>query len=75
MVQSAKDRIGGELAEPLDWPMRRRILAQRPMRSNVVLIALVGATDAAQMRLAEVNDVHSRRIEPIRLSAGSTYLI
>jgi hypothetical protein len=31
MMKSAKDRLGNKLAEPVDRPMGRRILAQRYM--------------------------------------------
>ena len=55
MMKSAEDRLTGELAEPLDWPMARRILTQGQMRSNSVVIAGVGRSDPAQMALAEDN--------------------
>jgi hypothetical protein len=57
MMKSAEDRLSGELAEPLDRPMARRILIQGQMRSQFVVIAGVGRKDPAQMRLAEDDDV------------------
>ena len=57
MVKSAEDRPSSELAEPLDRPMARRILAQGQMRSQFVVIAGVGRKDPAQMGLAEDDDV------------------
>ncbi len=57
MMKSAEDRPRGELAEPLDRPMARRILAQGQMRSEFVVIAGVGRKDPAQMGLAEDDDV------------------
>ena len=52
-----EDRPSSELAEPLDRPMARRILAQGQMRSEFVVIAGVGRKDPAQMGLAEDDDV------------------
>jgi hypothetical protein len=57
MMKSAEDRPHGELPEPLDWPMSRRILVQGRMRSAFVVIAGVGRQDPAQMALAEDDDV------------------
>ena len=57
MVQSAEYRLSSELAEPLDWPMARRILAQGQMRSEFVVIAGVSRKDPAQVGLAEDDDV------------------
>src|SRR5580704_1412773 len=57
MVQPAEDRLSGELAEALDRSMARRILAQRQMCSQVVVIDAVGRKDSAQVGLAEDDDV------------------
>jgi hypothetical protein len=57
MMKSAEDRLSGELAEPLDRPMARRILSQGQMRSEFVVVAGVGRKDLAQMGLAENDDV------------------
>ena len=56
-MKSAKDRLSSELAEPLDRPMARRILTQRQMRSQLVVVAGVGRKDLAQMGFAEDDDV------------------
>jgi hypothetical protein len=48
MMQSAEDRPSGELAEPLDRPMARRILTQGQMRSNSVVIAGVGSKNPSR---------------------------
>jgi len=45
MTKSAEDRPHGELPEPLDWPMARRILVQEQMRSELVAIAGVDRKD------------------------------
>jgi hypothetical protein len=37
------DRPRGDVTEPLDWPMARRILTKGQMRSNSVVIAGVGS--------------------------------
>jgi hypothetical protein len=68
MMKSAEDRLSGELAEPLDRPMARRILTQGRMRSQFVVIAGVGCKDPAQMRLAQDDDV----IHRTSLSAART---
>ena len=57
MMKSAEDRLGGELAEPLDRPMGRGILPQGKMRSDFVVVAGVAGKDSAQMSLAEDDDV------------------
>ena len=57
MVKAAEDRLSSELAEPLDRPIRRGILAQGQMRSEPVVVAGVGRKDPAQMGLAEDDDV------------------
>ena len=57
MMKSAEDRLSSELAEPLDRPTARRILAQGQMRSEFVVVAGVGRKDPAQMGLAEDDDV------------------
>ena len=54
MMKSAEDRLSRELAEPLDLPMDRRILSQRQMRSEFVVVA---GKDPAQMSLAEDDDL------------------
>ena len=57
MMQFAEDRPSNELAEPLDRPTTRRILAQVQMRSQFVVIAGVGCKHPVRMGLAEDNDV------------------
>ena len=72
MMKSAEDWPHGELAEPLDRPMARRILVQGQMRSELVVIADVGRKDPAQMGLAEDDDVieafpADRADQPLRM--------
>jgi hypothetical protein len=57
MMKSAKDWPSGKQAQLLDRPMARRILIQRQMCSELVVIACVGRKDPAQMGLAEDDDV------------------
>jgi len=57
VVKAAEDGLFGDLAEPLDRPMTRRIFAQGQMRSEFVVIAGVGDKNPAQMRLAEDDDM------------------
>ena len=56
-MKSAEDWPSNELAEALDRPMARRILAQGQMRSQFVVIDGVGCKDLAQVGLAEDDDV------------------
>jgi hypothetical protein len=57
LMKPAEDRPRGELTEPLDRPMDRRILAQGQMRSEPVVVARVGRKDSAQMAFAEDDSV------------------
>ena len=60
MMKSAENRPRGDVTEPLNGPTVRRILVQRQMRSEFVVITGVGRKNLAQMGFAE---------EPISLSA------
>ena len=57
MMKSAEKRPRGEVTEPLDRPTVRRILVQRQMRSEFVVIAGVGGKDSTQMGVADDDDV------------------
>jgi hypothetical protein len=57
MMKSAEDRLTGDLADPLDWPMARRILIQGQMRSEFVVIPGIGGKDLTQTSVAEDDDV------------------
>ena len=57
MMKSAENRPRDDLAVPLHGPMARRILGQRQMRPNFIVIAGIGKKDRAQMGLAEDGDV------------------
>jgi len=57
MMKSAEDWLSGDLADPLDRPMARRILIQGQMRSEFVVIPDVGGKDLTQMGVAEDDDV------------------
>jgi hypothetical protein len=72
MMKSAEDRLSGDLADPLDRPMARRILVQGQMRSELIVITGVGRKDPAQMGLAEDDDVieafpADRADQPLRM--------
>ena len=71
MMKPAENRPRGEPTEPLNRPMRRRVLAQGLMRSEFVVIARVGRKDPTQMGLAQDDDVIKAlpRIDSISLSA------
>lgn len=57
MMKSAENRPRDDLAVPLHGPMARRILGQRQMRPDFIVIAGVGRKDPAKMGLAEDDDV------------------
>jgi hypothetical protein len=57
MMKSAEKRPRGEVTEPLNGPMGRRILVQRQMRSEFVVIDGVGTKDSTQVGVAEDDDV------------------
>jgi transcriptional regulator with XRE-family HTH domain len=57
MMKSAENRPRCDLTVPMDRPMGRRILVQRQMRPEFVVVAGVGRKDPAQMGFAEDNDV------------------
>ena len=57
MMKSADDRLSSDLAEPLDRSTARRILVERQMRSEIVVIKSIVSKNPAQMRLAKDDDV------------------
>ncbi len=57
MMKSAEDWPCGDLAAPLDRPMARRILLQRQMCSEFVVIAFVDRKDLTQVGFAEDDDM------------------
>jgi hypothetical protein len=56
-MKSTEDWLSGDLAEPPDRSMARRILVERQMRSEIVVIQSVGDKSPAQMCLAKDDDV------------------
>ena len=52
VMKSAKDGMRPDASGPLNGSRDRCIFGQRPVGSNVVVIASVGSQDPAQMRLA-----------------------
>src|ERR1700738_1518827 len=56
-MKSAQDGVRTYDAGSLDQTRDRRILVQRPMRSNAVVIGRIVFQNAAQMHLAQYNDV------------------
>ena len=57
MMKSAENWLRREQAEPLDRPMSRRILVQRQMRPDFVVVAIVCCKNPTQMSLAKDDDV------------------
>ena len=50
-MKSAKNGLSGELFEPLNQPVARRIFIQRQKRSELVVMSNVGSNDSPQMKL------------------------
>src|ERR1700716_2295153 len=57
VMKSAQDGVRTYDAGSLDRTRDRRILVQRPMRSNAVVIGRIVFQNAAQMHLVQYNDV------------------
>jgi hypothetical protein len=57
MMKSAEDWPHGELAKPLNRPMVRRILVQKQICSDPVVITRVGRKNSAQMDFAKDDSV------------------
>jgi hypothetical protein len=53
MVKFAQDRVRIDRSDMLNGAIARRIFVQRPMRSDMIVIASVGSQDVAQMRLTQ----------------------
>ena len=71
VVKSAKNGVRFDDTAPLNWARDRRIFVQRPVRSDVVVIASIDSLDPAQMCLAQDDEmVHALAwIDPISRSA------
>jgi hypothetical protein len=72
MVKSAEKRPRGEVTEPLNGPTVWRILVQRQMRSEFVVIDGVGTKDSTQVGVTEDHDViktfpTDRADQPLRM--------
>jgi hypothetical protein len=57
VVKSAKNGVRFYDTAPLNWARDRRIFVQRPVRSYIVVIASIGSHDAAQMCLAQYDEM------------------
>ena len=53
VMKAAKDGVRFDASSPLNRARNRRIFVQRPVRSDVIVIASIGSQDPAQMRLAQ----------------------
>ena len=56
-MEAAEDGERFDASGPLNLASNRRIFVQRPMRSDVVVIASIVSQDSTQMYLAHDNDV------------------
>jgi len=63
MMKSARDRLSGDPAKPLDRPMARRIFVRGKMCSEPVAITCVGSRDLTQVNAGPAGDrgCHSRK--------------
>jgi len=57
VMKSAKNGVPFDASGPLNQTNGRRILVQRSVRSDAVVIISIGFQNSAQMRLAQDNDV------------------
>ena len=57
VMKAAKDGVRFDASSPLNRGRNRRIFVQRPVRSDVIVIASIGSQDPAQMRLAQDDDM------------------
>src|SRR4029453_17784377 len=57
VMKSAQDGARTDHTGSLNRARNRRILVQRSMRSDEIVIVGIGSLDSAQMRLAQDNDV------------------
>jgi hypothetical protein len=71
VVKSAQNGARTDRTGSLNWARNRRILVQRSVRSDAIVIVDVGFQDPTQMHLAQAMmwSTHSRRIDPISRSA------
>jgi hypothetical protein len=56
-MKSAKNGVRFDGSGPLNWARDRRIFVERPMRSDVVIIACVRSQNPTQMCLAPDDDM------------------
>ena len=52
-MQAAQDRYSSDATDGLNRPAHRRVLAQREMRANVIVVSGISRKDPAEMRHAE----------------------
>ncbi len=57
VMQAAQDRDRSNATDGLNRPAHGRILVQRQMRENVIVVRGIGSQDPLQVCLAEHNDV------------------
>ena len=70
-MKAAKDGGRYDVAHLLDGAMDRSVFVERPMSPQLIIIGGVLRQNPAYVRFAQNNDrsTHSRRIDPISLSA------
>src|ERR1700724_814811 len=73
MMQSAKNRVGGNAAADLNCTRKWRILVQRQVRSAFIVIVLVAAQQSPEMAFAEDDHMvdaltSDRTYEPLCIS-------
>ncbi len=72
MMKSAEDRQGSDLAKPLNRTTERRVLGEREVGPDVIIIGGIRREDPQQMGLAEDDDVieafpADRADQPLRM--------
>ena len=73
MMKSAEDRPRGNATHPSNRTNKRRVLGQRQMRADIVVVGGIGVQDLTQVGFAKDDDViqafsADRTNQPLRMA-------
>ena len=73
MMKSAEDRPRGDATDPSNRTNKRRVLGQRQMRADIVVVGGIGVQDLTQVGFAKDDDViqafsADRANQPLRMA-------
>ena len=73
MMKSAEDWPRSDVTDPSNWPNKRRVLGQRQMRPDTVVVDRISVEDLTQVGLAKDHDViqafsTDRPDQPLRMT-------